>query len=304
MLALLVVNPQATSTTPSGRDVLAHALASMAKLEVVQTSYRGHAVDAAREAAADGYDLVVAHGGDGTVNEVVNGLLTNGPSRRTPMLGVVPGGSANVFAGAVGLPKDPLEATSRLLKAIDSGSSRRIGLGRADERWFTFTAGIGWDAAVIEAVENRRRKQASPTLYAQATLGTYARQLRRPPRLTIEAPGIDPVDGVKLAMVCNADPWTYLRSRPLRLLPNCSFDAGLGVFALRSLAPLTVLRHMAQVVRGSANPRGKQLVRYDNVPHLRVISSTPVPIQVDGDLVGERMGVEFVSVPDALKILV
>jgi diacylglycerol kinase family enzyme len=307
MLALLVVNPQATSTTPAGRDVLAHALASDVKLEVLETSYRGHAADAAREAAADGYDLVVVHGGDGTVNEVVNGLLTGGPNRRTPMLGVVPGGSANVFAGALGLPKDPVEATYRLLRAIESGSSRRIGLGRADDRWFTFNAGVGWDAAVVAAVDARRRKQASPTLYVRATLAAYAQQVRHPPELTIELPGVDPaewirIEGIKLAMVCNTNPWTYLRSRPLRLLPNCSFDTGLGVFALRSLALPTVLWHGAKVLRGSSAPRGRKLVRHDNVPHLRVISAAPVPIQVDGDLVGERTGVEFTAVPDALRV--
>ncbi|HWE90676.1 MAG TPA: diacylglycerol kinase family protein [Pseudonocardiaceae bacterium] len=314
MLALLVVNPQATSTTPAGRDVLAHALASDVKLEVLETTYRGHAVDAAREAAADGYDLVVVHGGDGTVNEVVNGLLTDGPTRRTPMLGVVPGGSANVFAGALGLPKDPVEATYRLLRAIESGSSRRIGLGRADDRWFTFNAGVGWDAAVVDAVDARRRKRASPTLYVRAALAAYAQQVRRPPELTMEVPGAEPaesgdtewisIEGIRAAVVCNTNPWTYLRSRPLRLVPGCSFDTGLGVLALRSLALPTVLRHGATILRGAKYPRGRQLVRHDNVPHLRVISSAPVPIQVDGDLVGERTGVLFTAVPDALRVAV
>ena len=131
MLALLVVNPQATATTPGGRDVLAHALASDVKLEVLETSHRGHAAEAAAQAARDGFDLVVAHGGDGTVNEVVNGLLS-ATDAQTPMLGVVPGGSANVFAGALGLPRDPVEATHVLLRAIETGHSRTVGLGRVE----------------------------------------------------------------------------------------------------------------------------------------------------------------------------
>jgi hypothetical protein len=95
---VLVVNPKATATTAAGRDVLAHALASEVKLDIVETDYRGHAMAAAAQAMVDGADLVVAHGGDGTVNEVVNGLLASGPGSSVPMLGIVPGGSANVFA--------------------------------------------------------------------------------------------------------------------------------------------------------------------------------------------------------------
>src|SRR2546421_12322169 len=102
MRAVLVVNPKATATTAAGRDVLAHALASQVKLEVVETDYRGHALAVSRNATRDGVDLVVAHGGDGTVNEVVNGLLADGPTAALPALGVVPGGSANVFARALG----------------------------------------------------------------------------------------------------------------------------------------------------------------------------------------------------------
>lgn len=307
VLALLVVNPHATATTAAGRDVLAHALASDVKLEVLETSYRGHAADAAAQAVADGFDLVVAHGGDGTVNEVVNGLMRathGGSAGRRPMLGVVPGGSANVFAGALGLPRDPVEATHRLLQAIETGTCRRIGLGRVDDRWFTFNAGIGWDAEVVAAVDARRRKVASPTLYLRTALGHYARQAIRAPELTVELPGEEPVAGVRLAFVCNTDPWTYLGSRALRLIPTCTFERGLGLFALRSLATHTVLRHAAQVLRGAHEPRGKHLVLRDDLSHVRVTSAAPVQVQVDGDLLGERRSVNFTSVPLALRVAV
>jgi len=307
MLALLVVNPQATSTTPAGRDVLAHALASDVKLEVVETTYRGHAADAAAQAAADGYDLVVAHGGDGTVNEVVNGLLStaDGSAISTaPMLGVVPGGSANVFARALGLPRDPMEAAHQLLQAIEFGRSRRIGLGKADARWFTFNAGIGWDAAVVSAVAGRRSKQASPALYTRTALTRYLKQARRPPNLTVCLPDAPPVSGVRVALVCNTDRWTYLGSKPLRLLPNTAFDRGLGLFALRSLAAPVVLNHLTQVFRDEPEPHGRHLVRRDDVSHIRVISETDFPLQVDGDLVGEQKSVDFTAVPDALRVVV
>lgn len=303
--ALLVVNPHATATTAAGRDVLAHALASDVKLEVLQTSHRGHAADAAARAATDGVDLVVAHGGDGTVNEVVNGLMSVGlPEARRPMLGVVPGGSANVFAGALGLPRDPVEATYRLLRAIETGGERRIGLGRADGRWFTFSAGIGWDAEVVAAVDSRRRKEASPALYVRTALGHYLREALRRRDLTVEIPGEEPVSGVRLAMICNADPWTYLGPRPIRLVPNSSFDEGLGVYALRSLATPTVIRHITQLLRKRPKPHGKHLLLRNDVSSVRVTSSQPFRVQVDGDLLGERRSVDFTSVAAALRVAV
>ncbi|WP_189052716.1 diacylglycerol/lipid kinase family protein [Longimycelium tulufanense] len=309
MRALLVVNPQATATTPAGRDVLAHALASAVELDVLETSYRGHAADAGREAAGAGIDLVVAHGGDGTVNEVVNGLLAEGPRPDLPMLGVVPGGSANVFAGALGLPREPVEATHRLLRAVEERSSRRVGLGRvadsAGERWFTFNAGLGWDADVVERMEQARARgrEATPSRYARIAASCFFRLDRRNPRLTVELPGGETVDGVHLAFVSNTDPWSYLGGRPLRLNPSCSFDRGLGIFALRNVRMATVLRHLGQVIRG-VEPRGSHLLRSDDVEKIRVTCSEPVRLQVDGDHLGERTAVEFTAVPSAVQVAV
>ncbi|UNO40003.1 diacylglycerol kinase family protein [Streptomyces sp. MST-110588] len=182
MRALLVVNPAATTTSARTRDVLAHALASDLKLDVAETQYRGHARDLARQAAEGGEtELVVALGGDGTVNEVVNGLLTHGPDPEAlPRLAVVPGGSTNVFARALGLPNDVVESTGALLDALRDGSERTVGLGLAsgtpgteDEavpaRWFTFCAGFGFDAGVVGRVEQQRErgKRSTHALYVR-----------------------------------------------------------------------------------------------------------------------------------------
>src|SRR6266487_3461292 len=148
MRALLVVNPAAT-TTRKGRDVLVRALASDLKLEVEETGHRGHAAALACRAARDGVDVVVALGGDGTVNEVVNGLLTDGARPGLPLLAVVPGGSTNVFVRMLGLPEDPIEATGEILDGLRSRRTRPVGLGveaEAGDRWFTFNAGFGFDA--------------------------------------------------------------------------------------------------------------------------------------------------------------
>ncbi|QUQ70987.1 diacylglycerol kinase catalytic subunit [Kutzneria sp. CA-103260] len=304
-----MVNPQATATSAAGRDVLAHALASDVRLEIVETSYRGHAADAAARAVADGFDLVVAHGGDGTVNEVVNGLLSQCPDPVDgPSLGVVPGGSANVFARALGLPRDPVEATHRLLLAIESGSRRQVGLGLAepagaDSRWFTFNAGLGWDADVVAEVERRRDKTASPLLYASIALANYLQQMLTATDLRIELP-----DGTRettrLAFVSNTDPWTYLGGKPIHMNPDCSFDGGLGLFALRSLAPPTIARTLSQILLPLGPPSGGNLLRLDDVAEIRVTAERPVRLQVDGDDLGEHREVKFSSVPKALRVAV
>jgi diacylglycerol kinase family enzyme len=303
MRAVLVVNPQATATTPAGRDVLAHALASAVKLDVIETDYRGHAMAAAAQAAQDGVDLIVAHGGDGTVNEVVNGLMQgSSPSGQPPMLGVVPGGSANVFARALGLPRQPVEATHVLLTALEAGRTRRVGLGTADGRWFTFNAGVGWDADVVAGVDRKRAKQTSPYLYASQALACYLRSAGDQPRLTIELPGEEPSHELRMAFVSNTDPWTYLGRRPVHLNAGCTFDGGLGLYALHTLRLPTVLRHLRQAVSKRGEQHGGKLLRRDDVTRVKVISEQPVRLQVDGDLVGWRTAVEFVSRPSALTV--
>src|SRR5918997_5417041 len=190
MRALVVVNPAATTTTAKMRDVLVGALASELKLDVVETAHRGHGRELGLQAAAECMDLVVSVGGDGTVNEVVNGLLSDGPAPPLPMLAVVPGGSTNVFSRALGRSRDPVEATAEILASLRAGRTRLVSLGtvRASgtstaplvepdpalasaeaavdaaaheqdwtpERWFVFAAGLGFDAEVISRVEARR----------------------------------------------------------------------------------------------------------------------------------------------------
>ncbi|MEC3980696.1 diacylglycerol/lipid kinase family protein [Amycolatopsis sp. H20-H5] len=308
MRAILVVNPQATSTTAGGRDVLAHALASQVKLDVVETDYRGHAMAVARSAARDGIDLVVAHGGDGTVNEVVNGLLADAGGNPAevggaPMLGVVPGGSANVFARALGIPHDPVEATHQLLNALEANRHRKVGLGLADGHWFTFNAGLGWDADVVGRVAKRRGKQTSASLYLRAAVSMHFRPPLGRPKLTVRIPGEDPAE-VLTAFVSNTDPWSYLGERPIHLNQDCSFEGGLGLFALSGLGLPTVFRHVRQALVTKSNQRGRRLLRHDDLPLIRIDAAEPVNFQVDGDLVGQRTRVDFLSVPGALSVIV
>lgn len=167
MRALLIVNPYATATTPAGRDTLAHTLASRMELTVEQTTHRGHAEELAQRAVRDGgYDAIVVHGGDGSVNEVVNGLLGSPADARPaalPRLGIIPGGSANVFARALGIDADPLLATAQLIELLASGAQRMVNLGITDDRWFLFNCGMGVDARVIRAMEDKRNRGKAAT---------------------------------------------------------------------------------------------------------------------------------------------
>lgn len=305
MRALLVVNPKATTTSVRVRDVLAHALASEVKLDVVETEARGHATALAKQAALDGLDVVVALGGDGTVNEVANGILHAGPQDDLPALAVVPAGSTNVFARALGMSNNPIEATSELLEALLQGRRRTIGLGLADDRYFTFNAGLGLDAGAVRRVEKVRAKGRKSTqpLYVRSALREFYRGAPRTSPLMLSYAGAEPVE-LGLALVCNTDPWTYLGSRPVRPCPDADFSTGLDLFGLTGIPTAAVLRHLAQLLSVDSRPKGKRVVLLHDLPWLALTSAEPLPFQLDGDFVGERTAVRLTAVPQALQVLV
>jgi diacylglycerol kinase family enzyme len=288
------------------RDVLLHALSSEIKLDVVQTQARGHATSLARQAVDDGLDVVVALGGDGTVNEVVNGLMAQGPRSGLPALAVVPGGNANVFARALGLPGTAVEATGHLLGALRSASRRTIGLGTADGRWFTFCAGLGLDAEVVRRVERSRADghKATPGLFVRHGVQHFFRGAqRREPAMTVTA-GNSPMQRIGLALVCNTTPWTYLGARPVQPCPDASFDSGLDLFALRRLGTLSTLRHLRQILVADPRLRGRQVLSLHDAPEFVVRADRPLAFQLDGDDLGDRVEVVFRSVPRALEVVV
>jgi diacylglycerol kinase family enzyme len=345
MRALLVVNPAATTTSARTREVLASALEAELKLEVVHTQHRGHATELAAAARSDELDLVVVLGGDGTVNEVVNGLLADGPHDGVPALAVVPGGGTNVFHRALGLPRDPVEATAVLLDALRERRLRSIGLGRVElgplchedppaegaapcaeqdpaspalldggRRWFTFNAGMGWDAEVVARVDERRRASATsrhtrPTDYVRAAAEQFFLYSdRRHPALTVQRPGAEPVTGLHLAIVANTEPWTYFGERPLRTSPEASFDAGLDLYALTRLRTLGTLGEVRRLFSGRPTPRRhgpRTLVhREHDLATLTLVADRFVATQADGESLGARRRLDFAAVPDAVRVVV
>lgn len=303
MRALLVVNPKATTTSARTRDVLAGALRSEVDLTTAYTRRRGHAGSMVQEAAEDGVDVVVALGGDGTVNEVVNGLMA-GKAETRPALAVVPGGSTNVFVRALGLPREWSEATGVLLQALREGRSRTIGLGLADDRYFTFCAGLGLDAAVVRRVERARLRgrRSTPLLYMRSTMSEYLFE-RHHRSMTLEVDGEPAEPELATMIIQNTAPWTYLGDRPINASPDASFDLGLDVLALRALRITATSRTIAQFLSVDAQPRGKQVARWHDLSEFTVTSTMPQAFQVDGDYLGEREKVRFAAVPEALRVI-
>jgi diacylglycerol kinase family enzyme len=304
MRAVLIVNPKATATTARGRDVLARALASDLKLDVVETTHRGHAVEIAADAARDEYDLVVTLGGDGTVNEAINGVMSVETRHRTAYA-AVPGGSANVFSRGLGQPGDPVEATSALLESLRAGRRRRIGLGTVNGRYFSFCAGIGFDAECTARVEERRGKGATstPSLYVRTAVRHFYDGSARAD-ITAELEGEEPVSGLQMVVVSNTSPWTYWGARPLRPSPEASFDTGLDLFAMRRMRLVPTLRVLAQMASPDpGGPHGRSVARRHDLPALVLTAAEPASIEVDGDYLGEFDRFTLTSVPEALTVV-
>jgi diacylglycerol kinase family enzyme len=312
MRALAVTNPNATAMTARTLEVIVRALGSELKVDVARTTARGHATELAAGARADGVDVVVALGGDGTVNEVVNGLLRAGPGSDVPRLAVVPGGSANVFARALGLPAQPIEAAGMVLERLRTGQARSIGLGRLSgegpPRWFTFCAGFGLDAEVVRAVDRHRRlgAKATPILFARSTLRQFLRTDRQRPALTVRctaAGGTTDSGPLFMLVVTNTTPWTYFRDRPLQPTPEASFDTGLDVFALRRLGLASTAATTCRLLGGGVLRDRRSLLLLHDATRLEVSCSRPVAVQVDGEFVGERRIGSLEAIPHALTVV-
>jgi diacylglycerol kinase family enzyme len=313
MRAVLIVNPTATSTTPAGRDLLAHALRSRLQLTIEHTTHRGHGGEIAQAAAEAGVDLIVVHGGDGTVSNVVNGLLGPPgplPTGHVPAVGVVPGGSANVLARALGISSDPIVATNQLLGLLDQYGHqqnwRRISLIDCGERWAVLNAGMGVDAEVVAAVEAKRAKGTKVTAlrYWRVAIPTTVAYARREPTLALQLPDREPVSGAHFVWVTNTNPWTYSNNRPMWTNPNCTFETGLGVFALTGMKVIPTLRLVRQMLSKRPKLEAKHLVRDDDAAWLKVTcSGPPIASQFDGDYLGLREHMTFRAVPNALAVV-
>jgi diacylglycerol kinase family enzyme len=295
---LVIVNPYATTVSDRLKNLVVYALQSRYAVEAVDTEKQGHATQLCREAAAEGYDVVVAFGGDGTVNEAANGLAGSD----TPLT-ALPGGSTNVWCRTLGIPNDVVDATEHLLRMADDFSPRRVDLGRVGDRHFVFGAGIGLDASVVERVDAHpyRKARLGPWYYTYAALLTFTRRyLVRPPRVRVRAAGRS-IDAVTV-VVQNSEPFTYFAARPIRVCDGAGLDTGsLSLAALSRATPLQLTTLVPRILSGrpGAVLRHRQV---ESVPRIceaevETVDGRPFPLEVDGDYVGHLERVQFGIAP-------
>jgi len=298
---LLVVNSFASSVTARNTVVVHRRLSRGHDVEVVETNRRGHATRFAHDAARRGLDVVIGFGGDGTLNEVATGIAGTDTA-----LGVLPGGSTNVFARTLGMPNDPVDAVDHLANGIDAGAIEPIGLGQVNGRYFCFHTGIGFDAAVVERVEQHGslKRWLGHPLFIWAGITTWLTGYdRRIAHFRLHdddgAPGVDGY----FTIVLNTNPYTYLGNRPLDLSPAATLDRGLVAITFTEMTAPSLLGSLAGALRGGGVRPADHLDVRTDVGHLVVEHETPFPYQVDGDALGSTTRLEFVHVPDAIRLV-
>jgi diacylglycerol kinase family enzyme len=295
--AHLIVNPFARVVTPAATRAVARVLAGGFSLEVSETTSPAGGIAAARHAADEGAQLVVAFGGDGLVNEVVNGLAGTDAA-----LGIVPGGTMNVFARSLGLPREPVEAARFLVSRATSGPARHVDLGRANGRLFTFACGVGFDAEAAARVNDHRRAKhrwGEPYFYAAALATLVGSYSVRPPFLRCQC-DVTSRTGV-LAIVTLNRPYAYLAGRPVRLGTRRSRGSGLNLFVLRNLRLHRVPEYALGALFTGRFGSGAGLV--EDLARVRVEADEPVPAHVDGERLPPASAVEIEAVEAALQIL-
>ncbi len=300
---LVIVNPYATTVSDRLRNLVVYALQGRYDVTAIDTQARHHAIELCREAALEGYDVVVAFGGDGTVNEAANGLAGS----KTPLT-CLPGGATNVYCRMLGIPNDIVDATEHLLRMADDWRPRAVDLPSVNGRHYTFSAGYGLDATVVRRVDANPRLKArlGAYYYTWAAISSFNRHyLVRPPRIVVETEG-ESVEGVT-AIVQNGDPYTYFNRRPISLTEGAELDGGtLSALTLRRGSPID----MPTIIWRAFSPRAR-FVRHRQVSHVEGLETLvarsrdgrPIPLQVDGDYVGDVQTATFAIAPRALTVV-
>jgi diacylglycerol kinase family enzyme len=298
---MLVVNAFASSVTARNTVVVHRALAKGNDVEVVETNRRGHAIRFAQDAARRGVDIVIGFGGDGTLNEVATGVAGTDTA-----IGILPGGSTNVFARTLGMPNDPVPAVQLLANGIAAGDIRPIGLGHVNGRYFCFHTGIGYDAAVVREVERRAsmKRWLGHPLFIYASIRTWMSKYdRAEPHFQVHTSGdAEPVDGY-FTIVLNTNPYTYLGNRPLDLSPAATLDRGLVVITFKTLKVGAVLGGLGGALRGGGMKSSDTVDVQTDVSCLSVTSTRPFPFQLDGDYLGETLELKFEHRPNAVRLV-
>jgi diacylglycerol kinase family enzyme len=306
---LIIVNPYATTVSDRLKNLVVYALQARYEVEAVDTEAAEHAIEIGREARNGAYDIVVAFGGDGTLNEVVNGLAgTDVP------VSVLPGGSTNVVCRTLGIPNDVVDATEHLIGLADDFHPRKIDLGRCNGRHFVFACGVGLDATVVKRVDAHPllKARARQWYYTWAAISAFYRQyLRDPVRLELEVDG-EKHEGVT-AIAQNSDPFTYFANVPIRICEDIGLaDGTISLALLRRAKQRDMLPIASRVLNNRLHvSKHRHIDEFDDVSKavVRSISTDqdgiarPFPVQVDGDYIGEYTELDFSVAPGALTVV-
>jgi diacylglycerol kinase family enzyme len=292
----LIVNPYASRVDEQSIAGVRAALSRAAEVAVLRTERRGHATELASVLRGD-LDAVVVFSGDGGFNEVLNGLRDPVP------VGFVPGGGSSVLPRALGLPRDPVEAAETLARALEQGRTRRISLGRVNGRRFTFSAGIGLDAELVRRVDERGRsghgRRPGDAYYAWTVARLLAeRRGRLEPALEVDGYG-----RAVFALVANADPYSFAGPLPLRVAPLARFELGLDVVAPRRLGPAELPRFVAYALRGRGQENAADVIYGHDLDRVEVRCDYPLPLQADGEDLGDVEHAVFEAERDAVAVL-
>ena len=289
--AVLIVNPNASGVTPDLTVSVEEALAG--ELETILTERPLHAADIAEAVGRDA-ERIYVFSGDGGYNEVVNGLEGDLP------IGFIPGGSTSVFPRALGIPRDPVTA-ARALAA--SRAERRISLGRVNGRRFTFSGGFGIDAELVRRVDALGRaagKRATDLAFARTLAGIFTeRRARFEPVMEVEGLG-----RVAFALVANGHPYSYVGRIPLRIAPKAQFELGLDLVAPRELKARRLPQVAAWALAGKGQQRSPHVLYVHDADELVVRADRPMPLQVDGEDLGDVEEAHFEAERSALRVLV
>ena len=297
---MLISNHRAGSVSARTKEVITKALQADFKLEAVDTESRDHATQLAEDAVDRGFEAVLVFGGDGTVNEAAQGVVATNVA-----LGILPGGSTNVMARSLGIPRDPVEATAYVAQRLRSGSYRRVGVGRVNARYFLFSGGMGLDAEVVRRVEadpERKRKSGEWSFVLNALNAGFTEYRRAEPEITVEVDGQEPYRSL-LSICCNARPFTYFKRFAVDVCPAASLDKRLDVFGLDRITTMTIPRVVGAVFVTRNHVNWKHGHYHSDVPGVSWRAARPMPVQVDGDYIGEwdRAAVRYVD--DAVSLL-
>lgn len=296
MKIALIVNPFASRVTDKRLATVEAELARVGELETLRTQHPKHATELVTECCGNEVDAVVVFSGDGGFNEALNGLQGDVP------IGFLPGGGTSVLPRALGLPQDPVAAAKKIAEAIEAGRTRRIALGRVNGRRFAFSAGVGIDAEAVRRVDQRGRaddgKRPGDLAFARAVVGAVAANRGHvEPALELAGHG-----RAAFAFVANGSPYTYAKGIPVQMVPDADFDLGLDFVAPIRLRRRSLLWTTYELLSG--HPRAARFLVGHDLDRIEIRCDRPLPLQVDGEDLGDVEEAVFEAERGAVSVLV